>query len=116
MADRRVGPVSYPHRFRVATTAVGVQDDDTGAYTPGSETVLYDGFADVQDEGETMRRDADGRPLTMSEGVIYLEDEAAVATLSPGLPGVVTWEDGSTSDAEILRAVRLDGKLHVRWL
>lgn len=116
MVNRGWAPVRYPHRLRIADRAAGSQDPDTGAHTPGAETVLYHGGADVQDEGETMRRDSEGRPLATSEAVAYLESESPIATLRPGLACTVTWEDGTVSDAEIINAVRLDGKLHLRWL
>lgn len=111
--------MSYPHRWvctRPDPTDPGTQDPDTGAWTPGSGTTVYDGEADCQDEGETLRRDQDGRPLQSSEAVLYLEDESKVADHRPGDTGTVTWEDGTTSDAEVVRVVRLDGKLHLGWL
>lgn len=108
--------MSYPHRLRVTRASGGAQDPDTGAWTPEAATVLYDGAADVQDEGEAMVRDADGRPLSTSDGVAYLASESAIGTMRPGDACLVTWPDGTTSDAEVLRVVRLDGKLHLRWL
>lgn len=108
--------MSYPHRFRVSERAAGTQNPDTGQHTPGAETVLYDGPADVQDGGKALRRDNDGRAVETSDAVVFLADPSAAAQLRPGLAGVVTWEDGKTSDAEILRSVRLDGTLFLRWL
>lgn len=77
---------------------------------------VYDGPADCQDEGETIRRDADGRPVAMSAATLYLEDESAALLHDAGDTGTVTWEDGSTDDAEVVKVVRLDGKLHLKWL
>lgn len=109
----------YPHRWtctRPDPANPGTQDPDTGAWIPGGTLPVYDGPADCQDEGEVMSRDPDGLPVTTSEAVLYLEDEAKAPLHVVGDTGVVTWEDGTTSDAEVARAVRLDGKLHLKWV
>lgn len=106
----------YPHTWTCTRSSGGTQDPDTGEWTPGATTTVYSGPADCQDEGETIRRDADGRPVTMSEAVLYLADETAVADHRPGDTGTVTWEDGTTDDAEVAKVVRLDGKIHLKWL
>lgn len=107
----------YPHRLRCERPGEGGdQDPDTGAWTPVPPSVVYDGAADVQDEGETIRRDAEGRPVQVSEAVAFLEDESKIGEIRPRDVAHITWEDGATADAEVLKAVRLDGKLHLRWL
>lgn len=106
----------YPHHLLCKRTGAGAQDPDTGAHTPGAATVVYDGEADVQDKGEVVRRDASGRPEATSEATAYLEDESEIGAFRHGDVVTVTWEDGSTADAEVQRVVRLDGKLHLRWL
>lgn len=106
----------YPHRWRVVRAGAGSQDPDTGAWVPGAGEVVYDGAADCQDEGETVRRDTEGREVAISDATLYLADERAAARHKVGDRGVVTWEDGTTSDAEVARVVRLDGKLHLKWL
>ena len=111
--------MKYPHSWRCVRDDPdnpGSQDPDTGEWTPAADTVVYDGAADCQDEGEVLQRDAEGRAVTMSEAVLYLEDEAAAPDHEPGDVGTVTWEDGSTDDAEVQKVVRLDGKLLLRWL
>jgi hypothetical protein len=109
----------YPHVWtctRPDPANPGTQDPGTGAWTPGGTLPVYDGAADCQDEGETIQRDADGRPVSTSEATLYLADESRAAAHRIGDTGTVTWEDGTTSDAEVARVVRLDGKLHLKWL
>jgi hypothetical protein len=109
--------VSYPHRWRAERIPPGgTQDPDTGKWTAPYARVLYDGPADCQDEGEVIGRDMDGRPVRSGDAVLYLANEAAAPLHIPGDTGVVTWEDGTTANAEVVRVVRLDGKLLLRWL
>lgn len=108
--------MSYPHRLSITREGTGSQDPDTGAWTPGTAVMIYDGPADVQDGGETIQRDSDGRPTAVSDATAYLEDERAVGSIYVGDRAVVTWEDGTTADARVLKVVRLDGKLQLGWL
>lgn len=108
----------YPHRLLITRPVAGggTQNPDTGVSTPGSSTTVYDGNADVQDEGKALSRDTDGRPTEMSDAVAYLADEAAIGSIKNGDGAVVTWEDGTTADATVQKRVRLDGKLHLQWV
>lgn len=108
--------MSYPHRLLVTREGAGAQDPDTGAWTPGAPVSVYDGEADVQDEGETIQRDSDGRPTKVSDATAYLADESGIGSFREGDVAVVTWEDGTTADAVVQRVVRLDGKLQLGWL
>lgn len=109
----------YPHRWvcrRQDPGAPGEQDPDTGQWVPGGQVAVYDGAADCQDEGEAMSRDSEGRAVTVSDAVLYLEDESRTAAHRPEDVGTVTFEDGSVRQAKVAKTVRLDGKLHLRWL
>lgn len=108
--------MSYPHRLLVTREGAGSQDPDTGAWTPGTPVTIYDGPADVQDEGEAIQRDSDGRPTKVSDATAYLADETGMGAFKERDVAVVTWEDGTTSDAVVQKIVRLDGKLHLGWL
>jgi hypothetical protein len=106
----------YPHRWRCVRASPGTQDPDTGAFVPASPTVIYDGPADVQDEGSALRRDAEGRAVEVSDAVVFLRDEPRAPLHRTGDRGEITWEDGAKSTAEVQKVVRLDGKLHLRWV
>lgn len=107
----------YPHRLRITRPGEGGhQDPDTGQWVPGGPSLLYDGEADVQDEGEVIRRDPDGRPVQASEATAYLADESGIGSIRPGDDAHIWWEDGSEADARVQRVVRLDGKLHLEWV
>jgi hypothetical protein len=108
----------YPHKLLITREASsgGTQDPDTGAWTRPAGTTIYNGRADVQDEGKALSRDPEGRPTQMSDAVAYLENETAIGTIETGDHVTVTWEDGSTADARVQKVVRLDGKLHLQWV
>jgi hypothetical protein len=108
--------MSYPHHLLCTREGTGAQDPDTGAWTPGAPTTVYDGAVDVQDEGETIQRDSEGRPTQVSGGTAYLEDESAIGDFAIGDRVTVTWEDGTTADAVVQKIVRMDGKLQLGWL
>lgn len=107
----------YPHTLLISRPGEGgTQDPDTGAWIPDDPTTLYDGPADVQDEGEVLSRDEEGRPSQTSDAVAYLEDESAIGSIEPGDDAHITWEDDSEADARVQRVVRLDGKVHLEWV
>jgi len=108
----------YPHRLLItrAVAGEGTQDPDTGESTPGSTSRIYNGKADVQDEGKALSREPGGRPTEMSDAVAYLEDESAIGTIKTGDLALVTWEDGTTADAMVQKVVRLDGTLFLKWV
>lgn len=116
MAHRRGCPVRYPHTWTCTRSGAGSQDPDTGAWTPGADTTVYNGPADCQDEGTETSRDAEGKLVVRSVSTLFLEDEGAAPDHQEGDVGTVTWEDGTTDDAEVVRIRRLDGSMELRWL
>lgn len=109
----------YPHTLAISRPDPDdppTQDPDTGLPTGGGTLPIYDGPADVQDEGEVLSRDEDGRPTQTSDATAYLEDESAIGSIELGDGAHITWEDGSEADARVQRVVRLDGKVHLEWV
>lgn len=111
----------YPHRLTITDPATpqGTQDAATGAWTPdagATAAVLYDGAADVQDVGAVIERDADGKPTLRSDATAFLADERALAAIPSGAPATVTWDDGTTAEATVVRVRRLDGSLALQWV
>lgn len=106
----------FPHTWTCTRTGTGSQDPDTGAWTPGAPASVYDGPADCQDEGEETSRDPQGRLIVRSVSRLFLADESKTAAHRTGDVGVVTWEDGTADDAEVVQVRRLDGTLRLRWL
>lgn len=106
----------YPHTWTCTRSGEGSQDPDTGEWTPGTDTTVYDGPADCQDEGSETSRDAEGRLVVRSVSTLFLEDEDAAHDHRTGDVGTVTWEDGDTDDAEVTAIRRIDGRMELRWL
>lgn len=108
--------MKYPHNWRCTRPGEGTQDPDTGAWTPGEPTVVYDGAADCQDAGTESSRDPEGRLVLRSTSKLFLARESAAKDHQQGDVGVVTWEDGSTDDAEVSLVRYLDGTLELDWV
>lgn len=109
---------SYPHRIRIVRPGDVVgQDPDTGAPIYGEPTVVYEGAADVQDEGEVLERAAGtGEATVVSDARAYLAVPGVIARLENNLPVFIDWGDGTTDDARILRVKRIDDSVHLRWV
>lgn len=74
----------YPHRVRVYTPGEPVLDEDTGRFTPGPPTVLYDGPGDVQDGGVVVNRDPiTGTPTEMADAELFVPGAVPVTTWVP---------------------------------
>lgn len=114
----------YPQRVliaRVASGSTGGTQNPDGTWTPGtpgtSTLTVYDDWADVQDDGATVRRDmTTGVPVETADAKIYLRDVNRIALVQRGDVAHVTWKDGTEQDAEVVSVVRLDAKLLVRFL
>lgn len=107
--------MSYNQRIRVTRTTEGTHDPVTRVFTPGTELVLYDGGADVQDRPRTLRRGPSGEPLETSDADVFLEDETQLAAIAIDDVVHITWEDGTTDDAIVRETSRLDGRLMLGW-
>ncbi len=97
----------------------GDPDPDTGIIPPcppGSDTIVLDQRADVQDKPTVLMRDASGAPTLMADAQVFLSDESALSGIQIGDTMVVTWKDGSTSDGEVMKTQRLDGSVFLRRL
>lgn len=106
----------YPHQWLCVRTSGGSQDATSGKWDPGAANVVYSGPADCQDGGERESRDSEGRLVVESVATLFLKDASASADHRTGDVGTVTWEDGSSDDAEVVEVRRLDGTLELRWL
>lgn len=106
----------HPHRWTCTRSGTGTQDPGTGAWTPGADTTVFDGPADIQDGGEETSRDTEGRLVVRSIAVMFLDPEEAAHDHVVGDVGTGTWEDGSTDDAEIVNIRRIDGRMELKWL
>ena len=114
--------MSYPHDLRIFSQATGSHAaDDT--FSPGEESDVYDDRADVQDGPIELERNPDGRPFTeadpirgvRADAVAFLKDETKLDQIQLEQYAVVTWEDGSTSEAMVVGTRRLDGKVFLDW-
>lgn len=109
----------FPHRLVITRPGEGgAQDRETGAWVPAPPLTLYDGGADVQDEGAELKRSVDNTPTLTSDATAYLEDESRIGRIQPDDDVRVVWddEDGSESLGQVVRARRLDGAVLLRWL
>jgi hypothetical protein len=118
--------MNYPHQITVYRPAGNadptpiVQDPDTG-HTADSDltddnTTVWTGRCDVQDIGEVLKRDPAGQPVLESDATCFLAKERAVTLVEDGDLVTITWEDQTTSDAQVLSRRRLDGVLALRRL
>lgn len=106
----------YAQRVRIhRSSGGGTQDEETGGWTPGGSADVYNGPADVQDQPRALSY-ADGRPTQTSDAEVYLADPGAVPLVRIGDLAEVTWEDGSTMDARVIRTERLSSVLFLERL
>lgn len=107
----------FPHRLSITRPGEGgTQDRETSAWVPAPPLYLYDGGADVQDEGVVLKRAADNTPTETSDAAAYLEDWSRIGRIQPDDDARVVWEDGSESVGQVVRVRRLDGVVMLRWL
>ena len=98
----------------------GDPDPETGLIPdcpPGSDyQVVLEGLADVQDKPTILMRDAAGLPTLTADAVCFLADEKPISLVKPGDTVIVTWQDESTSDAEVMKVERFEGTMYLRRL
>ena len=112
---RRDG-IGYPHRLRITRPGTGgSQDPDTGEWTPATEVVAYDDWADVQDAGEAVPRTATGQPVKESDATAFLKDEEAGLEIAVDDKAVVTYPDGRYAEGEVKFVRDLDGAVLIRY-
>lgn len=100
-----------------AEVAGGTQNRETGVFTPPAPgAAIYNDAADVQDEGEEIPRDSDGRSQRESFARAFLKDRTKVKDIKPRQSAAVTFEDATTRDAEIESVRLLDWSIRLRWL
>lgn len=78
--------------------------------------VIYSGLADCQDGGREIARDGEGHLVVRAPAVLYLKERDTAQAHRVGDVGVVTWEDGTTDDAEVALIDRLSNLLELRWV
>lgn len=122
--------MNYPHRVRVREPGEPTLDEDTGKYTPGAATVLYDGVGDVQDGGVVVNRDpATGTPTEMADAELFIPGAVDVSRWLPDTPVDILWnpedvdlsawdwdadpqQDGADlQGAEIAKVIRIGGEV-----
>lgn len=118
--------MDYPHQITIYRPAGSadptpiVQDPDTGHTTDSNitddTTTVWKGRCDVQDRGEVLKRDQAGQPMLESDATCFLSKERAISLVNDGDLVTITWEDKTTSDAQVLSRRRLDGVLNLRRL
>lgn len=118
--------MDYPHLITIYRSAAGadptppVQDPDTGRTddvdASDDNTTVWKGRCDCQDVGEVLKRDQAGAPTLESDATCFLAKERAVTLVNDGDLVTITWEDQTTSDAQVLARRRLDGVLALRRL
>lgn len=106
----------------------GEVDEDSGDWTPAALTTLYEGFADVQDKGVTIERDASGYPTRSADGTLFLPETVPVGGFrvgdtvrilwNPEVTGTpVDWDalpDGADAeDAQVAQVTRLDQSMFI---
>lgn len=115
----------FPHQLRILrsrtdTPLIGTQRTDgkfeftVGQLEQERFTVLYDGFADLQDYLRKDDRTPEGSPDRMANGIIFLEDEGNVDAFQTDDIAEVTHASGRVETAVILEVRRLDGSLLVQ--
>lgn len=109
----------WRHRIIVSEPGVGVRDPVTGAWVKGPDTILYEGYADVQDEPVVLARDLTGAPTLTADGTITLpvrrgNEEQLVRDLKGG-HRVEDHFRGEVRDAEIVRVLRMSAQLNVKF-
>src|SRR4051812_48365074 len=114
---------TWPQWLRIfrpgdATTPGGYTDDD-GIWHDDPAVPdtfdLYEGDADVQDGGKMFSRDRSGDLVDQSDAVAFLRFPKKITALvdKTNLKAEITWEDGSTSLADVIKVRRLDATV---WL
>lgn len=114
----------WPHRLRIYDTATGAVSpggytDDDGVWHDDPavpDTIdLYDGEADVQDGGAMFNRDTNGAVVDQSDAVAFLRRTKDIGSFAnkTTLKAEITWEDDTTSQADVVKIRRLDGTV---WL
>ena len=119
-----MGQRRYMQRLRVTRAGAappGVQDPDTGVFTPdpgNTADVIYDNRADVQDVNAVVRRGILGEPKPDTNAIVFLLGRYAVATIREGDLAVVTWDDPAHTQqsAEVNAVRRLDDTLELRYI
>jgi hypothetical protein len=107
--------VNYRHRLKITRPGTGTQDA-SGGWTAGPETVVLDVAADVQDHGPGIRRSAAGEVFDESDALAFLPRGTDVGGIKPEDPARITWPDGTTQQAQVVRARRLDQTVSLKFV
>lgn len=110
-------------------TSAGTTDPDTGVWTPGAggaggQTVVLDWLdADVQEEGDSLRRITSGEAVLNADATIFVSGykhgrvQTILRLMGEGdIVEVKSKADNVTRDCQLLRARALDGTLYVKFL
>lgn len=115
---------TWPHHLRLfgagpATPSTGYTDDDGVWHDDASQPDtldVYNGLADVQDGGKMFSRDRGGDLVDKSDAVAFLKNKKVIPALEllTNLKAEITWEDGSISNADVIKVRRLDATVWLR--
>lgn len=109
----------WPHKLYMVRPGSGsggaYNDDDEWVPDPADVPfIVYNDRADVQDQGRSIQRTEEGLPSLRSEAVAFLRDESKLGLFQVDDTVTIVWEDGTDSDAVVIRISRLDGSLDLR--
>lgn len=77
---------------------------------------VYEGPADVQSRIRTVRREADGDPVIVSEADVYLKTERTILSIREGDYITITFPTGVVMDGRIVSLNELSGFVSVNQL
>ena len=107
--------MNYQHRLKITVPGAGTQDA-SGGWTPGTDTVVLDLPADVQDHGPGIRRTAAGEVFDESDALAFLPRGTDVSGIKAEMAALITWPDGTTQQSQVVRARRLDQTVALKFV
>lgn len=115
----------WPHEIVISVTAEagGGSFDEDDVWVPadpgtGTEAV-YDGKCNVVDSdsvvlGRKVNHNEQGGINNQSDAVCYLKKKRATFSIPNGATAVITWQDGTTSDAVVVGVRRSDNSVDLK--
>lgn len=108
-----------PHKIKITRVGlkVGTQNEDTGALTTatGDPKKIFEGKGFFLDEGVALERNTAGVPTLQADGQVVLPKKTVGKyDIQEGDVVLITYPDGDTKDATVLKAVRFTDILYVK--